>query len=33
MSDTWNIRDCFEQMRFDKGVHLGLGDIRSHSKQ
>lgn len=28
MSDTWNIRDCFEQMRFDKGVHLGLGDIR-----
>ena len=25
---TWDIRDCFKQLRFDKNHHLGLGDIR-----
>lgn len=25
---TWNIRECFKQLRFDKNHHLGLGDIR-----
>jgi hypothetical protein len=24
----WDIRKCFEQLRFDKNHHLGLGDIR-----
>lgn len=24
----WDIRKCFEQLRFDKDYHLGLGDIR-----
>ena len=24
----WDIRKCFEQLRFDKNYHLGLGDIR-----
>lgn len=24
----WNIRKCFEELRFDKNHHLGLGDIR-----
>jgi hypothetical protein len=24
----WSLRSFFEQMRFDKGHHLGLGDIR-----
>lgn len=25
---TWDIRECFKQLRFDKNHHLGLGDIR-----
>ena len=24
----WDLRKCFEQLRFDKNCHLGLGDIR-----
>ena len=24
----WDIRKCFEQLRFDKEHHLGMGDIR-----
>lgn len=24
----WDIRKCFEQLRFDKDHHLGMGDIR-----
>jgi hypothetical protein len=24
----WDLRKCFEQLRFDKNHHLGLGDIR-----
>jgi len=24
----WDIRKCFEQLRFDKENHLGMGDIR-----
>lgn len=24
----WDIRKCFEQLRFDENPHLGLGDIR-----
>jgi len=25
---TWDIRECFKQLRFDENHHLGLGDIR-----
>ena len=25
---TWDIRECFKQLRFNKSHHLGLGDIR-----
>lgn len=25
---TWDIRECFKQLRLDKNHHLGLGDIR-----
>ena len=25
---TWDIRECFKQLRFNKNHHLGLGDIR-----
>lgn len=28
IKSTWNIRECFKQLRFDKKHHLGLGDIR-----
>jgi hypothetical protein len=24
----WDLRKCFQQLRFDKNHHLGLGDIR-----
>lgn len=25
---SWNIRECFKQLRLDEQHHLGLGDIR-----
>lgn len=28
VKSEWDIRKCFEQLRFDKNYHLGLGDIR-----
>lgn len=28
VKSKWNIRKCFEQLRFDKNHHLGMGDIR-----
>jgi len=28
VKSEWNIRKCFEQLRFDKNHHLGMGDIR-----
>ena len=28
VKSDWDIRKCFEQLRFDKNHHLGLGDIR-----
>ena len=28
VKSDWNLRKCFEQLRFDKNHHLGLGDIR-----
>jgi len=28
VKSTWDIRECFKQLRFDKNHHLGLGDIR-----
>ena len=28
IKNTWDIRECFKQLRFDKNHHLGLGDIR-----
>ena len=28
VKSDWDLRRCFEQLRFDKNHHLGLGDIR-----
>lgn len=28
VKSDWDLRKCFEQLRFDKNHHLGLGDIR-----
>jgi hypothetical protein len=28
VKSDWDLRKCFEQLRFDKNNHLGLGDIR-----
>lgn len=28
VKSEWDIRKCFEQLRFDKNHHLGMGDIR-----
>jgi len=28
IKSDWDLRKCFEKMRFDKNHHLGLGDIR-----
>ena len=28
VKSDWDLRKFFEQMRFDKNHHLGLGDIR-----
>jgi len=28
MKSEWNLRKYFEQLRFDKNHHLGMGDIR-----
>ena len=28
VKSNWDLRKCFEQLRFDKNHHLGLGDIR-----
>lgn len=28
VKSVWNLRKCFEELRFDKNHHLGLGDIR-----
>jgi hypothetical protein len=28
IKSNWDISKCFEQLRFDKNHHLGLGDIR-----
>jgi len=27
IKSNWNIRTCFEKLRFDEKSHLGLGDI------
>jgi hypothetical protein len=28
VKSDWDLRKCFEQLRFDKNHHLGLGDIK-----
>ena len=28
VKSDWSLRECFNQLRFDKNHHLGLGDIR-----
>lgn len=28
VKSDWDLRKCFEQLRFDKNHHLGFGDIR-----